>query len=71
MRVQAHVRKGVILGCGPGDDKVQAPLLGVGISSIQEHQLEFRDALANYLLAVWVVGEVAPPIKMVAVCEVQ
>ena len=71
VRVQAHVPMRVSYGCDPGDDEVQAPLLVVGINSLQEHQLEFRDALANYLFALWVVGEVAPPIKMAAVCEVQ
>ena len=43
----------------PVDDEVQAPLLVIGITSLQEHQLEFRDALANYLFALWVAGEVA------------
>jgi len=61
----------VIVGRDPGDDEVQAPLLGVGINSLQEPQLEFRDALANYRFALWVAGEVAPPLKLAAVREVQ
>ena len=69
VRVQTHVLE--LLNVRPVDDEVQALLPRVRVQSRQEPQLELHDALTNYLLALWVAREVAPPIKTAVVREVQ
>jgi hypothetical protein len=54
----------------PVGDEIQAPLACVEVNSLPEPQLEFRDALPNDFHAVWVLAQVAKPIKTFSVCEV-